>query len=198
MDLFDNITVGVLALQGDYACHADHVRRVGAHLQEVRLPQDLEPCDALIMPGGESTTMSLLLDRFSLREPLRAFLRSKPTYGTCAGLILLGSEIEDNQSGVIPLKALDISVVRNGYGRQVFSFHEHIEVQFNGERHTVAVDFIRAPRITRVGKGVEVLSRLHSDPILVRQGKTLAGSFHAELGSDTAVLRFFLDKFLPA
>lgn len=193
---YSRLTIGILALQGDYEKHLVQVRALGATPRLVRLPKDLEGIDALIIPGGESTTMSILMDRFSLREPLKEFARRRPVYGTCAGMIMMAKHITDNLSGVEPLSLIDIDVVRNGYGRQIFSFEERLPSGIGGQSDSVTATFIRAPRIVRLGQGVSSLASYHGDPVLVRQGHLLAASFHNELGNETAVLRFFLDDFL--
>ena len=188
--------IGVLALQGDYERHAHQLRLIGAVPAEVRTAEGLESVEALIMPGGESTTMNILLDRFELREPLLAFGRSKPVWGTCAGMILLGTHIEDNQAGVKPLGLIDIDVVRNGYGRQVFSFEDSLAATLNGSAVMISGTFIRAPRVTRAGDGVRVLAKYQESPVLVEQGYIMASSFHTELDDDTTLLRYFLRNFL--
>ncbi len=196
MKIPTNITVGVLAIQGDFEKHLEQLRLLGVQSREVRLPHDLEGLSALILPGGESTTMDKLLDRFALREPLTQFCLSKPVYGTCAGMILLCAKIKDNQSGVKPLGVIDIEVLRNGYGRQVFSFEEKLEIDFGKGNTHIEASFIRAPKITAVGKGVEIIGKRGDDPILVKSGRVLASVFHNELGSDTSVLKYFLTHFL--
>lgn len=196
MNIPANITVGVLAIQGDFERHVEQLRLLGVASREVRLPRDLGGLDALILPGGESTTMDKMLDRFALREPLTKFCRAKPVYGTCAGMILLCNKIDDNQSGVKPLGAIDIEVLRNGYGRQVFSFGEELEINLGNGTKRVEASFIRAPKITAVGKGVEVIGKRGSDPVLVKSGRVLACAFHNELGSDTSILKYFLTHFL--
>ena len=195
MSLSKNITVGILALQGDYEAHKRQLESLGVKAVEVRLSIDLENPDALIIPGGESTTMDKLIDRFDLREPLINFCRSKPVFGTCAGMILLSKKIEDNQSGVKPFGLIDIDVLRNGYGRQVFSFEDEINVNLGNGNSQMAATFIRAPKITRVGRGVKVLGEFKTEPVLISQNKVLASSFHAELGQDTSLLRYFLKTF---
>jgi 5'-phosphate synthase pdxT subunit len=193
---FGRLTVGILALQGDFEKHQEQVRALGARPRLVKLPNDLNGVDALIFPGGESTTMSILMDKHHLRQPLKQFAIDHPLYGTCAGMIMLSTTIVDNQSGVEPLKLMDIDVLRNGYGRQLFSFEEEVSAELPGVRGTFRASFIRAPRVVRYGKSVNVLARYREDPVLVRQGRLLASSFHNELGSDTTVLRFFLANFL--
>lgn len=189
------ITVGVLAIQGDFARHQDHLALAGARSALVKVPGDLEKVDGLIIPGGESTTINIMFDRFDLREPLKEFGRSKPVWGTCAGLIMLSTQIEDNLSGVRPLELLDVSVIRNGYGRQVNSFCTNLEDGLNGDLSGFEAIFIRAPRISRMGESVKCLARFNDDPVLVRQGNIMASSFHTELGSDITVLNYFLSIF---
>lgn len=196
MNDFSRLTVGVLALQGDFEAHLRQVALVGARGVAIRLPQQLAEISALIIPGGESTTMNLLIDRFGLREPLMMFGHSKPIWGTCAGMIMLSSTIEDNQSGVQPLGLLDISVRRNGYGRQVFSFEEPVQVRINEIETTVTATFIRAPLIMSYGQGVQPLATYQRTPVLVRQNYVMASSFHTELDDDTTLLRLFLSNFL--
>jgi len=185
--------IGVLALQGDYERHEHQLGLVGVVSVQVRLPSDLEKLDGLIIPGGESTTMNYLIDRFGLRDPLLAFCRSHPVWGTCAGMIMLAKTIEDNPGGVQPFGLLDIDVVRNGYGRQVFSFSDRIEVNLNGTAESLDAIFIRAPRVTRVGANVTVLASYGDSAVLVRQGNLLASSFHTELEDDTRMLGYFLE-----
>ena len=193
---YDQLTVGVLALQGDFELHERQIRQLGATARRVRLPRDLDGLDGLVMPGGESTTMDILMDRYALREPLRRFGVSRAIYGTCAGMILLAKTIEDNQAGVTPLALLDIDVVRNGYGRQVFSFDEEISAKLNGDNRSFRGSFIRAPRVSRIGVGVEILAEFRGDPVLVQQKHILAASFHAELDTNTDLLEYFFVHFL--
>ncbi len=195
MSLSKNITVGVLALQGDYEAHKKQLQSLAVKAVEVRLESDLENLEALIIPGGETTTMDKLINRFKLRQPLINFFQSKPVFGTCAGLIMLSKKIEDNQSGVEPFGLIDIDVLRNGYGRQVFSFEEEININLGNGKLQMAATFIRAPKITRIGKGVKVLGKFKNEPVLISQNKVLASSFHAELGQDTSLLRYFLKTF---
>ena len=194
---FANIRVGVLALQGDFARHAHQLRLVGATPSEVRTADHLEGVDALILPGGESTTMDILIDRFELRQPLKEFAGRKPIWGTCAGLIMLSRHIEDNLAGVKPLGLMDIDVLRNGYGRQVFSFEESLTARLDDRLVTFNGTFIRAPRIIRVGGGVKSLAAFQDSPVLVVENNLMASSFHTELDEDTTLLEFFLRKFLP-
>jgi 5'-phosphate synthase pdxT subunit len=178
--------IGVLALQGDFDAHRRRLEQLGAEVVLVRKPAQLDEVDALVIPGGESSTFLKLLGEQGF-EKLKQFVRAKPTFGTCAGAILLASEVENpRQSG---LGALDICVRRNAYGRQIDSSIRTGEFQGS----PIEMVFIRAPRIERVGEGVEVLAREGQDPVLVRQGRAMAATFHPELSDDARVHRAFLD-----
>jgi 5'-phosphate synthase pdxT subunit len=184
--------VGILALQGDVREHADAIRDIGAEPVGVRLPRDLVGLDALILPGGESTTMRNLIDRYGLREPIRAFaVGGAPVFGTCAGMILLAARIADGDEPVLGL--LDVTVQRNAYGRQLDSFEADVSASALGAEPLHGV-FIRAPVVSELGDGVEVLARdADGRPIAVRQGRILATSFHPELTSDRRVHRLLLE-----
>jgi len=184
--------VGVLALQGDVREHADALRDVGAEPVEVRLPRDLVGLDALILPGGESTTMRRLIDLYGLREPIVALARGgAPVYGTCAGMILLADRIGDGDEPV--LRLLDITVERNAYGRQLDSFEADLEIPSLGDQPLHGV-FIRAPVVSEVGPDVEVLARDGDGrPIAVRQGRVMATAFHPELTGDRRLHRLLLE-----
>lgn len=177
--------VGVLALQGDFEAHQKALERAGAEAVQVRTPQELASVDGLVIPGGESTTMLRLLDITGLKEPVREFGRSKPIFGTCAGAILLASEVSHPEQESLSL--MDISVERNAYGRQLDS--RVVELQDGTE----AV-FIRAPIIRRVGDKGKVLASYNGDPVLVEEGRHMVATFHPELTSDSRVHRRFLDK----
>lgn len=178
--------VGVLALQGDFAEHRTALERAGAEAVEVRLPKHLETLDALIIPGGESTTLRKLADAFHLIEPLRAFGAEKPVWGTCAGAIFLAKEIEGQEAH---LKLMDITVRRNAFGRQIDSFIAPLVI----EGTTYQAVFIRAPLILSVGQGVEVLARLEDGRIVAaQQGHLLATAFHPELTDDVRFHQRFL------
>lgn len=194
MNRFTKKRIGILAIQGDYARHQTQLERLGVPNCLVRLPEDLKGIDNLIVPGGESTTMDIMLDRHSLREPLTQFGRSKPMFGTCAGMIMLATGIIENLSEITPLGLLDIDVDRNGYGRQVHSFEEEVVAVLDGNRTELTATFIRAPRITRMGPEVTTLATLAGEPVLVRQTNLLASSFHTELDDDTALLEYFLNE----
>jgi len=189
--------IGVLALQGAFAAHALVLERLGATVHEVRVPSDLGECDALVMPGGESTTMSKLLETSALFDPLAKRLTDGlPVFGTCAGMILLAAHVADARPDQRSFGAIDLDVQRNAYGRQVDSFETDVAVRgFDRAFHAV---FIRAPRVTRVGSDVEVLS-VHDDvPVLVRSKTVLAASFHPELSDDDRVHALFLDLVASA
>lgn len=188
--------IGILALQGDVREHATALRDVGAEPVEVRLPRDLVGLDGLILPGGESTTMRKLIDLYGLREPIMALARSgAPMYGTCAGMILLAERIADGDEPVLGL--LDITVQRNAYGRQLDSFEADVEIASLGEAPMHGV-FIRAPVVSEVGAGVEVLARdPDGRPIAVRQGRVLATAFHPELTPDRRLHRLLLELIEP-
>lgn len=184
--------IGILAVQGDVREHARAILELGAEPVEVRLPRDLVGLDALILPGGESTTMRKLIDRYGLREPIVALAQGgAPVYGTCAGMILLADRIADGDEPV--LRLLDITVQRNAYGRQLDSFEADIAIPSLGEAPMHGV-FIRAPVVSEVGPAVEVLAHDPDGlPIAVRQGRVLATAFHPELTPDRRLHRLFLD-----
>ncbi len=190
-------TIGVLALQGAFAAHLDLLTSLDVVGRPVRLPSDLEGLDGLILPGGESTTMSNLLRSYDLLGPLSEFISAgHPVFGTCAGMILLSDRILDGRADQIALKSIDIVVRRNGYGRQVDSFETDIDVDgFDSAFHAV---FIRAPRIEEVGPDVDVLARHEGVPVLVRQGTVMAASFHPELTNDDRIHRLFADMVRDA
>jgi pyridoxal 5'-phosphate synthase pdxT subunit len=176
------VTVGVLALQGGFEAHAKALSRLGVSAREVRTPDDLEELDALIIPGGESTTIGMGVEREGLTEPLIEFVRSgRPVLGTCAGMIMLDRE---------HLGLLDIAVRRNAFGRQLASFETDLEVD-GTPIHAV---FIRAPWVEEVGDGVEVLAELDGHPVAVRQGNILAVAFHPELSGDLSLHEWLVDR----
>ncbi|TET95367.1 MAG: pyridoxal 5'-phosphate synthase glutaminase subunit PdxT [Candidatus Zixiibacteriota bacterium] len=196
MSRYSRLRVGVLALQGDFQRHSHQLDLLGVKATEVRLPADLQQLNALIVPGGESTTINTLIDRFSLREPLLAFGRSQPIWGTCAGMVILAKNVVDNQAGIKTLGLLDIDVVRVGYGRQVFSFEESITADLGDGPVALTATFIRAPKVTRTGPAVQSLAAYRDSPVLVSQGNILASSFHTELDDNTTLLEYFLKRFV--
>ena len=176
--------IGVLALQGDFAEHVETLHRIGVEGVEVRLPRDLEGISGLILPGGESTTIRKLIDRWRLREPIERLAGERaPLLGTCAGMILLAARITDGDEPVLPL--LDVDVKRNAFGRQLDSFEADLDVPLLGERPVHGI-FIRAPIVERVGPAVEVLSRLDDGRVVaVRHHNVIATAFHPELAGET-------------
>src|SRR6202162_5055892 len=183
-----SMKIGVLALQGDFDAHRRRLEELGAQVVLVKKPEQLNDIDGLIIPGGESGTFLKLLGEDGFAK-LKDFVHAKPTLGTCAGCILLASDVENpTQAG---LGALDITVRRNAYGRQIDSSIR--EGQFLSE--PIEMVFIRAPKIERVGEGVEVIATEGSDkvPVLVRKGKTMAATFHPELSDDPRIHQYFLD-----
>lgn len=183
------LTIGVLALQGDYEAHARAFKSSGAQTVLVRKAEELAGLDGLVIPGGESTTMLKFLEKDGFLEALSEFAAAKPVFATCAGCILLAREVlHPTQRS---LGVLDATVERNAYGRQIDSTILTLPAEIPGG--PLEMVFIRSPRITRVGEGVEVLARRDAFPTLVRQGNVLACTFHPEMTSDTRVQQFFLD-----
>lgn len=187
-----DVRVGVLALQGDFLEHEFSLRRLGAEPTEVRLPRDLDYVDALIIPGGESTTMVHLLDLHGLREPVRQRAREgMPVWGTCAGMILLANALVEERPE--PLGLMDITIHRNAYGRQLQSFEAELIVPALGDE-TIRAVFIRAPAVVAMGEGVETLATLpDGTAVAIQQGNALATSFHPELTTDTRFHRYFME-----
>ena len=187
--------VGILALQGDVREHATALAELGSHVVEVRTPDDLAGIDALVLPGGESTTMSLLLGSAGLFEPIAARLHDgMPAFGTCAGMILLASEVLDGRPDQRGFAAMDIAVRRNAFGRQVDSFEADLRLHGmpTAAGGTFPAVFIRAPVVERAGPGVEVLATIHGRPVLCRQGPVLAAAFHPELSGDLRIHQLFV------
>jgi 5'-phosphate synthase pdxT subunit len=182
--------IGVLSLQGDFERHGAMLAALGAEPGRVTLPRDLEGLEALLLPGGESSTMLRLLEATGLREPLERFVRERPVLGTCAGVILLAREVADVPAP--PLGVLDIAVERNAYGRQIDSFSDTLDAPVLGG--TFDGVFIRAPRIRRVGPGVEVVATHRGEPVAVRAGRVAGLCFHPELTPDVRFHRWFLTE----
>jgi 5'-phosphate synthase pdxT subunit len=176
-------TIGVLALQGDFAAHMQALERAGANPVEVRSQDDFAQLDGLVIPGGESTTMLKLLGEEQLFEPLREFGRTKPVFGTCAGAILLAREVLHPPQASLEL--MDLTVERNGYGRQIDS--RIASIRIDGEAQPLEAVFIRAPIIRRVGPKGRVLATYLDDPVLVQEGLHLVATFHPELTGDSRV-----------
>ena len=183
--------VGVLALQGAFAAHERALTEVGVVTRQVRTPSQLEGLDALVMPGGESTTMSRLLHTSGLFDPLKGLLTDGlPVFGTCAGMILLATDVLDGRPDQDSFGMIDITVRRNGYGRQIDSFETDLDVA--GEEEPFHAVFIRAPMVVSTGDGVEVLARHEDVAVLARQGSVTVASFHPELTDDARLHRAFV------
>lgn len=184
--------LGILGLQGDFYAHKKMGEKLGIETIIVRSSEDFEKIDGLIIPGGESTTITKLLSRYNLIKSLKKFHKEgKPIFGTCAGMILLAKKI-DNHPDQFSFGFIDISVKRNAYGRQIESFEEDISIPILGKKPFHGV-FIRAPKISRMGKSVESLAKHNSDHILAREGNILVGSFHPELTEDVRIYEYFLE-----
>jgi 5'-phosphate synthase pdxT subunit len=185
--------VGVLALQGAFAAHQRALESAGATTRQVRQPGDLGGIDALVMPGGESTTMSRLLATSGLFDDIKALLSDGlPVLGTCAGMILLATEVLDGRPDQLSFGAIDITVQRNGYGRQIDSFETDLDVVgFDAPFHAV---FVRAPKVVAIGTNVEVIAEYDGVPVVVRQGHVMVASFHPELTGDGRLHAKFLQE----
>lgn len=180
--------IGVLGLQGDFREHLSVLKRLEVEARDVRTTEDLKSVNALIIPGGESTTIARLMGESGLDQAIQeGHRKGMPLYGTCAGMILLAKEIVEGKPRGLSL--IDITVSRNAYGRQVDSFEADLQIKNMGAFHAV---FIRAPKITRCGSRVEVLSSHEGAPVLARQGHVLVSSFHPELTDDTRIHEYFL------
>ncbi|HJR24088.1 MAG TPA: pyridoxal 5'-phosphate synthase glutaminase subunit PdxT [Acidimicrobiales bacterium] len=187
--------VGVLALQGAFARHEAALRALGAEAPLVRTPEQLTGVDALVLPGGESTTMSMLLESSGLFAPLAERLAGgMPTFGTCAGMILLGAEVLDGRPDQRCFAAIDIAVRRNAFGRQVDSFEADLPLVDDPDGPPFHAVFIRAPVVERAGGGVEVLATIDGRPVLCRQGPVTVAAFHPELSDDLRIHRRFLEE----
>ncbi len=185
-------TVGILALQGDFEKHQEVIRSLGHRPLLVRTLEQLEKCDGLIIPGGESTTLIKLLKKHHLWEAVRRFADGKPVYGTCAGCILVANSVAEIEQD--SLKLINITVQRNAYGRQVDSFIDDIQIRLGDKADVMEGVFIRAPKIVQMGSDVRPLAWHEKDVILAEQGHILVGTFHPELTDDRRVHDYFIDK----
>jgi len=184
--------IGVLALQGDFGLHARALEKCGVEAVEVRKPLELDEVDGLVMPGGESTTLLKLMEAWDFVPALEKFHSAgKPIFGTCAGLIILAREVESPKQ--FSLGLIDVTVERNAYGRQRESFEAHGTAKLDGQAIPLEMFFIRAPRIRRVGPGVEVLAEHGGEPVMARQDRVLVATFHPELTDTTTVHQYFCD-----
>lgn len=187
------MTVGVLALQGAFRAHLTKLESLDVEVAKVRVPADLDGVDGLVIPGGESTTISMLLESSGLFDPIATRIeQGMAVLGTCAGLILLSENIEDGRPDQKSFGRLNVDVQRNGYGTQIESFETQLETSVTED--PVHAVFIRAPRISRVGDNVEVLAESQGEPVLVRQGNALGVAFHPELSQDSRIHQLFVDS----
>jgi 5'-phosphate synthase pdxT subunit len=193
------LRIGVLALQGAFREHARILSGLGAVVNEVRVPGDLAGLDGLVIPGGESTTMGLLMEQYGLMAPLRKFVKEHPVFGTCAGLIMLATRTTDGEQPV--LGVMDVAVRRNAFGRQTHSFEAPVDLRLAAEPGETAPDsgqtfrgiFIRAPWVEEIGPAVEAIAHYDGHIVGVRQGHVIAVAFHPELGDDTRLHVYFLE-----
>lgn len=183
--------VGILAFQGDFARHQQAFAKLKCEIQLVKSKTQLEGCDYLVIPGGESSVIDRFVKSTQLADPIRAFAAGKPVWGTCAGMILLASDVA-NDKIVTPLSLLDITVERNGYGRQFDSFIDLGEVRLGPKSEQLEMVFIRAPKIGRVGSSVEILGSCRNETVIIRNGNVIATSFHPELTASTRFQQYFL------
>ncbi len=187
------VNVGVLALQGDFSEHIKMLKKIDVPVSEIRFPWQLKKIDGLIIPGGESTTLKKLMDKYGFKEGLKVFSRAgKPIFGTCAGLIVLASGVSGKESG---LGFIDIKVKRNAYGRQVDSFEEVVSISLDHKPDSKGFKsvFIRAAKIVYTGKNVKILSSLGDDIVLAREKNILVCAFHPELTDDTRIHEYFIE-----
>lgn len=196
-DAYKELKIGVLALQGDFAKHIESLERLGVRATPVRLPEEIERLDGLIIPGGESTTVGKLMSRFGVNKSIiKRIEEGMPIFGTCTGMILLAREIEGSDQPRLGL--MDITVRRNAFGRQIDSFETYLDIPDIGGEPVHAI-FIRAPFTTSIGNNVKVLAKVDDERIVfIREGNCLAAAFHPELTDDTRVHRYFLDMVAAA
>jgi 5'-phosphate synthase pdxT subunit len=188
------VTVGVLALQGDFALHQKSLKRLGVNGRIVRYPDELKHCQGLILPGGESTTFIKLLQKTKLFDKIREFAKTHPLMGTCAGLIALAKKVSNDNFETLGL--IDIEAERNSYGRQVDSFIDKINIPMFKEKPEFEGVFIRAPRIRSLGKDVETLASHVDDVVMARNKNVLVMTFHPELTKDARIHRYFVEKMI--
>ncbi len=183
-------TVGILALQGDFEMHRQMFSRLDVRTMLVRIPDDLNHVDRLVIPGGESSTMNLLMKRYNMMQPVIKFASDRPVWGTCAGLILLAAKIDDPQ--IQPLGLIDISASRNAYGRQIESFVAEGILRLDGNERAYEMVFIRAPKILSASDSVETLGWYENEITMAKQGRVLVTAFHPELTDDLTIHEYYL------
>ena len=186
--------VGVLALQGAYQKHIDMLHQLGLPAHTVRQPHELDDCSALIIPGGESTTISLLIQKNGLYKPIKAFAENHPVMGVCAGMIMMATEVDDDR--VTPLGLIPFKALRNHYGRQVHSFTTDIELDFDSKGPAFPAIFIRAPGVDKLSDDVQILARNNNndEAVIISKGHHLALSFHPELTDDSRIHAYWLSR----
>tara|TARA_B110000467_G_scaffold44007_1_gene40357 strand:+ start:5160 stop:5753 length:594 start_codon:yes stop_codon:yes gene_type:complete len=184
------VIIGVLALQGDFGLHQNMLSKLDMPSILVKYPHELEKCNGLIIPGGESTTISKLIDSHGFRLPIIEYAQNNSIFGTCAGMILLSST--SSNEDLSPLNIMDYTVCRNSWGRQVFSFTKQVNIDFSEKVKHLAT-FIRAPKVSTISNSIKVLSKLNKEPILLTDGLHLASSFHPEFGSDPQIHNYFIN-----
>ena len=185
------MTIGILALQGNYQQHKKKLDILGMQNIFIRNVKDLDKCDSLIIPGGESTTISKQIDNNQLRKELISFAHTNSIFGTCAGMIMLSTCIPTNN--LKPLNIMDIQVNRNSWGSQIHSFSAGVILDFDNDKPFHAV-FIRAPKIIKMGKNIKVLSKFKNEPVLLTDGRHIASTFHPEIGNDFRIHNYFINK----
>ena len=183
--------VGILAFQGDFAKHQEVFAKLGCLTQLVKSSWQLANIDCLVIPGRESSVIDRFIKSQQIADPIKEFATKKPVWGTCAGMIMLATQVE-NDPGLTPLGLLDITVDRNGYGRQFDSFVDDGEFTVNGKNQKLEMVFIRAPKVSSVGEGVQVLGKCRKEPVIVQQGKVIATAFHPELTKSAKFQQYFL------
>ena len=183
--------VGVLALQGNYIQHKRMLDNLGINNILVQYPRELEKCDLLIIPGGESTTISKLIDRNKFRKPIMNFAHINSVFGTCAGMILLSSTKEANN--LKPLGVMDFKTKRNAYGRQVNSFSGNLHLEFDNSNNFKAL-FIRAPKVSNLEKGIKILATYKKEPVMISDGRHIATTFHPEIGNDVRIHKYIMEQ----
>ena len=182
--------IGVLALQGNYHMHCKMLSELNVKNILIRNKDDLKQCDGLIIPGGESTVISKMMDRYNLLNPIKRFSENNSIFGTCAGLILMTNYNFDNIQG---LDILNIDVLRNGWGRQINSFTDNIDINIDRRIEKFKATFIRAPKIKKVTKSVKILSSINKEPVMVRQGKHIGTTFHPEMHNNPLIHKYFIN-----
>jgi len=185
------MNIGILALQGNYSQHKNIMDILGIQNILIRYANQLDKCDALIIPGGESTTMTKHIDNNNLRSHLKLFAKSNPIMGTCAGMIMLSNTISNKN--MRPLKVMDFQIERNAWGRQIDSFSGNIDLTFENNQSLRGV-FIRAPKICNIGNKIQVLGTYNSEPVLLTNGMHIVSSFHPEIGNDLRIHKYFINQ----